>query len=86
MKRAKPGKESARFTDPQKLMHTLKSGPLESRRNWSNCFKRPKTEDWHSDFSGVMVLENGDKYWVNIFEKKDRNNNSYLSVALRRKE
>jgi hypothetical protein len=55
----------------------------EERRGWANCFATEKTEDWQSDFTGLVTLENGEKYWVNLYKKLDRNRERYVSVNLR---
>jgi hypothetical protein len=54
----------------------------ETRRGWANCFAKEKTEPWHSDFSGVVTMEDGSRYWVNVFKKLDKNRERYVSVHL----
>ncbi len=63
----------------------------EARRNAAACFANPrKREEWHPDFTGVMVLEGlrtGDKCWVNVRERISRKTGKrYLSVYLRPQE
>jgi hypothetical protein len=55
----------------------------ESRRGWASCFANEKTEDWHADFTGVNTLENGDKYWVNVFKRLTKDGKRFVSVCLR---
>jgi hypothetical protein len=55
----------------------------ETRRCGANCFTKDKTEDWHADFTGVMTMEDGSKFWVNVFKKLDKNRERYVSVSLR---
>jgi hypothetical protein len=55
----------------------------ESRRGWATCFAANKTEDWQADFTGVTVLEDGQRFWVNVYKKLDKNNKRYVSVCLR---
>jgi hypothetical protein len=55
----------------------------EDRPNWSACFPPRNSKAEHpADFTGVMVIE-GRKFWVNVYEKLDRNGNRYVSVNLR---
>jgi hypothetical protein len=57
----------------------------EERRNWANCFKNDqKAEAWHADYTGCTVLEEtGQKYWINLYGKKDKNGKTYVAVNLR---
>jgi hypothetical protein len=60
----------------------------EDRRNAAACFRNQrKTEDWHADFLGVMVVEglrDGDKVWVRVNCRKTRRGDDYLTVTLKR--
>jgi hypothetical protein len=60
----------------------------EDRRNSAACFKNPnKTEDWHADFTGVMVVEglkDGDKCWVNVSVRSSRRAERYVSVTIKK--
>jgi hypothetical protein len=62
----------------------------EDRRNAAACFANPnKTENWHADFTGLLVTEElsaGTKCWVNIYERTDRKGRKYLSVVLKPQE
>ena len=58
--------------------------PYESKPGWAACFANDdKREPWMADFKGVVVLEDGQKFWVNLHEKKDRNGKTYFSVGLK---
>ena len=54
----------------------------EDRPNWASCFppRNPKSEH-PADFVGITRLD-GKKYWVSLYEKKDRNGKIYFSVWL----
>ena len=76
----------------EKPPNTLPSRPQchdaatrEERRNWANCFHNDeKLETWHADYTGCTVLEEtGQKYWINLYGKKDKNGKTYVSVNLR---
>jgi hypothetical protein len=58
-----------------------------NKRNAAACFRNPnKIEDWHCDFTGALVaegLQDGGKYWVNVYVREDRKGRKYLSVVLR---
>lgn len=58
-----------------------------NKRNAAACFKNPnKTEDWHCDFTGALVaegLQDGEKFWVNVYIRTDKKGRKYLSVVLR---
>jgi hypothetical protein len=63
----------------------------ESRRNAAACFRNPrKREDFHPDFTGVIVTDDlpaGTKCWVNIRERVSRKTGQrYLSVEIRPQE
>jgi hypothetical protein len=57
-------------------------GPREERRGWANCFAAEKKEDWHADFAGFTTLEDGKRYFVNVFKKVDKNGKRYVTVRL----
>jgi hypothetical protein len=52
----------------------------EIRRNWANCFPRRKTKPSQADFIGVLTLDTvpSQKFWVGIWEKRDRNGETLL--------
>jgi len=59
-------------------------GPYEDKRNWAACFRNEnKREPWMADYTGAVTLEDGQKFWVNLHEKKDRNGKTYFSVGLK---
>ncbi len=58
-------------------------GRYEDRRGWASCFAAEKTEDWQADFTGVIVLENGEKYWVNVYKRLTKKRERFVSVGLR---
>jgi hypothetical protein len=67
-------------------MAMIKTGPLESRRNCAACFKTVKTAEWQGDYSGVLVLEDGQRFWVNIFQKTSPKGDTYFGVELKPKQ
>ena len=64
-----------------------KDQDYETRRNASACFRNEKkTEPWHADFTGVMVVEglrNGDKCWVRAGCRRARNGDDYISDTVK---
>jgi hypothetical protein len=61
-------------------------GACESKRSWAACFKnRDRTEDWQPHYTGAMTLEDGQKFWVNIWVKPDRNGQKFVSINLKPK-
>jgi hypothetical protein len=62
----------------------------EDRRNATAGFRnRKKSEDWHADFEGVMVVEelqDGDKCWIDIKVRTNSRAEKYLSVTLKCRE
>jgi hypothetical protein len=61
---------------------------FEDRRNAAACFKNQnKSQDWHADYKGVLVVEDlptGTKCWVNCYIRTSRKGEKYLSVVLKR--
>jgi hypothetical protein len=50
------------------------------------CFKnRDRTEDWQPHYAGAVTLEDGQKFWANIWVKVDRNGHKFLSLNLKPK-
>jgi hypothetical protein len=61
-------------------------GVYESKRNWALCFKNgDRTEDWQPHYAGAVTLEDGQKFWANIWVKVDRNGHKFLSLNLKPK-
>jgi uncharacterized protein (DUF736 family) len=55
----------------------------EDRRGWTVLFKnRMKSEDRHPDFTGVCVLETGQKVSVAAWKRKTKNGDVFLSVSI----
>jgi uncharacterized protein (DUF736 family) len=55
----------------------------EDRRGWAALFKnRKKSEDRQPDFSGVCVLETGQKVSVLAWERCTRKGDIFLSVRI----
>lgn len=51
-----------------------------------NCFKnKNKIKDTQADFTGEMKID-GQVYWLNTWEKRDKNGNPYFSHSLKKKE
>ena len=44
-----------------------------------------KEKDTHPDFKGTINVEGVD-YWISGWKKKDRNDNTYMSLSVRPKE
>ena len=51
----------------------MATGTYEARRGWAACFAVEKTENWQADFRGVVTLEDGAKYWVDVYNRVARN-------------
>jgi hypothetical protein len=55
----------------------------EDRRGWVALFKnRHKTQDKHPDFTGVSVLETGQKVSVAAWKRKTKKGDLFLSVRI----
>jgi hypothetical protein len=46
---------------------------------------RDKRSETHSDFTGDCLIE-GQEYWMNCWEKKDKNGNSFFSFSFKKKQ
>jgi hypothetical protein len=46
---------------------------------------RRKTEDRHADLTGEAKIFGRD-VWVNVWKKKDKNGNTYISIGFREKQ
>jgi hypothetical protein len=58
----------------------------ESRTNWALCYpKKASEEGWKADWTGVTVID-GQKFWVNVWEKIATNGDLLLSINIRPKE
>ncbi len=51
----------------------------------SAFMNRRKTEDRHADLTGEAKIFGRD-VWVNVWKKKDKNGNTYISFGFREKE
>jgi uncharacterized protein (DUF736 family) len=55
----------------------------EDRRGWVALFRnKKKTEDKHPDFTGVCVLETGQKVSVAAWKRRTRNGDVFLSCSI----
>lgn len=55
----------------------------EDRPNWASCFPPRNPQSEHPpDFTGVTKI-NGQRFWVNVWLKTDRNGNQFASVNVR---
>jgi uncharacterized protein (DUF736 family) len=55
----------------------------EDRRGWVALFKnKNKTEDKHPDFTGICVLETGQKVSVAAWKRRTRNGDVFLSCSI----
>ena len=55
----------------------------EQRDNSFSAFKNNRKEkDTHADLTGKGMV-NGEMMWINIWKKKDKNGNTWLSIALK---
>lgn len=51
-----------------------------------SAFKnRNKRSETHADYTGTVKIH-GDELWINIWVKKDKNDNPYFSFSFRKKE
>ena len=58
----------------------------ETREGQGSAFRnRRKESPTHPDFTGEAMLD-GKLYWLSIWEKKDKNGNPWLSLALKVKD
>jgi hypothetical protein len=58
-----------------------KTEKYEDRPFWSSCFK-PRNPQSKSAYTGVIALEDGKRYWVNIYTRQTRRGDEYVSVHL----
>lgn len=57
----------------------------EQKDNTFSAFRNKKKEKKeHSDLTGTALIE-GKEYWVNIWKKTDKNNDTWLSGSIRPK-
>lgn len=62
------------------------SADYETRPGWALCYPRKASAaDWQADWTGVTVID-GQKYWVDVWEKVSANGDLLLSVNIRLKE
>lgn len=55
----------------------------EMKPGTGSAFKNDKkTEDWHGDLSGKIMLPDGKTYYVNVYNKIDKNNNPYITFKI----
>lgn len=58
----------------------------ELRENSGSAFKnRRKENEKHADFTGDAKV-GGKVYWVNIWQKTDKNGNPWFSISFREKQ
>jgi hypothetical protein len=41
-----------------------------------------KTEDWHADFRGKVMLPDGKTHWLDITNKKTKDGKAYVTVKI----
>lgn len=46
---------------------------------------RDKRTETHSDYTGDCLIE-GQEYWMNCWEKKDKNGNTFFSFSFKKKQ
>lgn len=46
---------------------------------------RDKRSETHSDYTGDGLIE-GQEYWINCWEKKDKNGNTFFSFSFKKKQ
>lgn len=46
---------------------------------------RDKRSETHSDFTGDCLIE-GQEYWMNAWEKSDKNGNKFFSFSFKKKQ
>lgn len=57
----------------------------QQKDNTFSAFKNKRKEDKnHADLTGTMLLD-GKEYWVNIWKKTDKNQDTWLSGSIRPK-
>lgn len=60
--------------------------PFEKKNNSGSLFTNKKKEkDTHPDYRGDILLD-GNEYWVSGWKKKDKNGDTFLSLAFSPKE
>jgi hypothetical protein len=57
----------------------------EDQPFWSSCFK-PRNPLSKSAYVGVIALEDGKRYWVNVYERQTRTGNHYVAIHLEPKD
>ena len=61
------------------------SGFVQRPGNFSAFKNNRKEKPTHPDFTGDMNVD-GKMYWVNMWEKTDKNGNTYFSGSIREKD
>jgi hypothetical protein len=81
---AEPQKSSSEAISPSgKSSAQPTEKTWEDRPGWASCFPPRNAKIEHpADFTGVTVLA-GQKYWVNVYKKFDRNGARYVSVHVK---
>lgn len=46
---------------------------------------RDKRTETHSDFTGDCLID-GQEFWINAWEKKDKNGNTFFSFSFKKKQ
>jgi hypothetical protein len=59
-------------------------GPYEDRPGWASCFP-PKNPNSKASFTCVVALD-GQRYWVNVYERESRNGAKYAAVHVEPKQ
>jgi len=64
-------------------MTTNYDKPFELRPGQGSAFKnKDKTEDWHADYKGELLLPDGTLHWIDIQPGKTRAGEWYFKIKL----
>lgn len=55
----------------------------EYKPNYGTAFKNnDKSEDWHGDLKGKIMLPNGALHYLDVYKATDKNGQSYLKFKI----
>ena len=64
-------------------MTTNYDKPFELRPGQGSAFKnKDKTEDWHADYKGELLLPDGTLHWIDVQPGKTRAGEWYFKIKL----
>lgn len=57
--------------------------PYEPKPGEGSAFRNDKkTEDWHAEFQGKILMPNGKTHWLNVDPKITKNGDTFYKVVI----